>query len=161
MGCQYLSCKKIILHYLIQVILNNIILLFSWTRISSSFCHTRLYPIWLCLYWMALCLRSVQHLSEIQQMMERKLMEQRARLHNSHKCKENTIKTLGGIQVVRTKLGRTKLVHTFMECLLPTHLPYTDYFNPSIKSVQKKLILQWNGKKKIIWVWSEFQQSLW
>ncbi|XP_030851027.1 protein DGCR6 [Strongylocentrotus purpuratus] len=30
----------------------------------------------------------VQHLSEIQQMMERKLMEQRARLHNSHKSQK-------------------------------------------------------------------------
>ena len=54
---------------------------------------------------------------------------------------------MGGIPVARTKLARTKLVHTFMECQLPTHLPCTDYFNPSMKGVQKNhFAIEWKEK---------------
>ena len=49
---------------------------------------------------------------------------------------------MGGISV-----ARTKLVHTFIECLLPTHLPCTDYFNPSMKSVHKiNFAMKWEEK---------------
>ena len=64
-------------------------------------------------------------------------------IKNGHNCNAIISQSImGGIPV-----ARTKLVHTLMECLLPTHLPCTDYFNPSMKSVQKiNFAMKWEEK---------------